>query len=159
LRRRKASHRKPSDGPPRLTQRRYQKVWHTFCAIWIASPCFASDFPAPDQISYEGVPSYSPSGGTEVLEWTEKSASTPGEPLVPSSLTPPDGLRLRWLGTAGFEISDDGTTLLLDPFVSRPDYIHVFLFQQMPIDTQAVDQYILGPLGPEGRSRVKAILV
>lgn len=30
-------------------------------------------------------------------------------------------MQLRWLGTAGFELrSEDGTTLLIDPFLSRP---------------------------------------
>src|SRR5581483_8988972 len=102
--------------------------------LFCASPsAYARDLPAPDQINYDGVPTYAPNGGTEVLEWSQKSAATAGEPLVPASLTPPPGLRIRWLGTAGFEISDDNTTILLDPFVSRPGYIDVFLFQKLPI--------------------------
>lgn len=31
----------------------------------------------------------------------------------------PDGLVLEWLGTAGFRLEMDGTTLLIDPFVTR----------------------------------------
>ncbi len=31
----------------------------------------------------------------------------------------PDGLEVRWLGVAGFAISYKGTTILLDPYVSR----------------------------------------
>ncbi|MEW6776043.1 MAG: MBL fold metallo-hydrolase [Bdellovibrionota bacterium] len=34
-------------------------------------------------------------------------------------------LSLRWLGTAGYEISALGTTVLLDPFVSRPGLPHL----------------------------------
>jgi L-ascorbate metabolism protein UlaG (beta-lactamase superfamily) len=128
-------------------------------ALAFPSQSFARNLPAPDQISYDGVPSYAANGGTEILEWAQKSAAAPNEPLVPSSLTAPAGLRLRWLGTAGFEISDDETTILLDPFVSRPGYIDVLLFQKLPIDTEAVDKYVLDPLGPNGLSKVKAVLV
>jgi L-ascorbate metabolism protein UlaG (beta-lactamase superfamily) len=31
----------------------------------------------------------------------------------------PDGLELQWLGTAGFRLSYQGTTVLIDPYVSR----------------------------------------
>lgn len=33
----------------------------------------------------------------------------------------PAGLELQWLGTAGFRFSFGGVTLLVDPYVSRPD--------------------------------------
>ncbi len=33
----------------------------------------------------------------------------------------PAGLALQWLGTAGFALSCDGTTVLIDPFVTRRD--------------------------------------
>jgi L-ascorbate metabolism protein UlaG (beta-lactamase superfamily) len=119
----------------------------------------ARDFPEPDQINYDKTPGYGENGGTDILEWSAKSASVAGEPKVPGSVTPPTGLRLRWLGTAGFEISDDETTILIDPFLSRPSIVDLFLLHRLPIDTEAVDKYVLDPLGPGGLSRVKAILV
>lgn len=36
-----------------------------------------------------------------------------------SSLGLPPGLELRWLGVAGFSLSYEGTTILIDPYVSR----------------------------------------
>ncbi len=36
---------------------------------------------------------------------------------TPSPL--PQGLSLRWLGTAGYELSYDGHTVLIDPYVTR----------------------------------------
>jgi L-ascorbate metabolism protein UlaG (beta-lactamase superfamily) len=33
----------------------------------------------------------------------------------------PEGLELQWLGTAGFRLSFEGTTLLIDPYVTRRD--------------------------------------
>jgi L-ascorbate metabolism protein UlaG (beta-lactamase superfamily) len=37
----------------------------------------------------------------------------------------PPGVELEWLGTAGFRLSAGGTTLLIDPYVSRPGLRHV----------------------------------
>jgi L-ascorbate metabolism protein UlaG (beta-lactamase superfamily) len=37
----------------------------------------------------------------------------------PRSATRPDGVSVRWLGTAGHVIEHGGTTLLIDPFLSR----------------------------------------
>lgn len=38
---------------------------------------------------------------------------------------PAGSLRLRWLGTAGYELTVGKTTLLLDPFVSRPGLLRL----------------------------------
>ena len=37
---------------------------------------------------------------------------------------PSGGLRLRWLGTAGHVVASERTTILLDPFLSRPSLLH-----------------------------------
>ena len=37
----------------------------------------------------------------------------------PAQIDLPDGLDLRWLGVAGFSLSYEGTTVLIDPYVSR----------------------------------------
>ena len=47
-------------------------------------------------------------------------ASTVADLMVePSDLGLPPGLEVRWLGVAGFALSYRGTTVLIDPFVSR----------------------------------------
>ncbi|NLD77100.1 MAG: MBL fold metallo-hydrolase, partial [Acidimicrobiales bacterium] len=47
-------------------------------------------------------------------------ASTVADLMVePSDLGLPPGLEVRWLGVAGFALSYQGTTVLIDPFVSR----------------------------------------
>ena len=114
---------------------------------------------SPDEIGYDAVPGYGIAGGTEILEWAEKSSSTPGEAPVFKALDPPPGLKIRWLGTAGFEISDDETTILIDPFVSRPTVAKA-VFKELPIDTSAVDRYVLGPIERSGGlKKIKAILI
>ncbi|MFQ6674541.1 MAG: MBL fold metallo-hydrolase [Fidelibacterota bacterium] len=82
------------------------------------------------------------------------SATDSREPDVPASLESPPGLRIRWLGSAGYEISDDSTTILVDPFVSRPGSFQ--LLHKVGIDTGAVDRYILSPVQ---QNRVKVILI
>jgi L-ascorbate metabolism protein UlaG (beta-lactamase superfamily) len=88
-----------------------------------------------------------------------KSAATPGETPVPATLQPPPGLRIRWLGTAGFEISDDDTSILIDPFMSRPGILDTFLLKPLAIDTEAVDRYVFDPMGPDGLRKLKLVLV
>lgn len=54
----------------------------------------------------------------------------------PSATAPalvPAGLRLRWLGTAGFEFKAHGTTLLIDPYLTRV----------------GLSAYLRGPLRPD----------
>ena len=91
-------------------------------------------------ISYDGVHGYDSALG-QVLEWS----SLKEEPRVRSSDKPPEGLRLRWLGTSGFELGDNKTTILIDPFVSRPRVSNPLA--PLIIDTTAVDELILKPMG------------
>jgi len=58
------------------------------------------------------------------------------------------------LGVAGYEVSDDSTVILIDPFVSRPTFVQ--LLNTIKIDTSAVRHYILAPLQ---KQNVKVILV
>lgn len=108
-------------------------------------------FVHPADISYQDVPGFHPASGLEVYEW---SAAVNDSVAVSASLSPPRGLRLRWLGTAGFELSDDQTTILIDPFVSRPTVRQ--LWRKLTIDTAAVNRYVLAPLR---REKLKAVLV
>lgn len=39
--------------------------------------------------------------------------------VAPTDLGLPAGLDVRWLGVAGFSLSYEGTTILIDPYVSR----------------------------------------
>ena len=120
----------------------------------------------PQDIVYTNVPGYGAGGGTEILEWSAKASSTPGEKQVISGLRPAPGLNIRWLGTAGFEISDDETTILVDPFVTRPTVEDSFNpFKPMEIDTAVVDKYVLKPIQAskakpaDGLKKIKAILI
>jgi hypothetical protein len=126
--------------------------------VLVTSAGWAKDFVSPDQIVYDMVPGFGPQGGTEILEWERKSASGSGEPSVPATINAPSGLRLRWLGAAGFEISDDDTSILIDPFVSRPTAFQGLF--KLDIDTEAVDKYVIEPMMREGSfNKLKAILV
>ena len=48
---------------------------------------------------------------------TRPVAHAPGAPARPSA--PQGEVRVRWLGTAGFEISAGGTSILIDPYITR----------------------------------------
>jgi L-ascorbate metabolism protein UlaG (beta-lactamase superfamily) len=41
--------------------------------------------------------------------------------------------QLRWLGNAGFEFQIDGTTLIIDPFLTRPK-AYQLLFGRVMVD-------------------------
>ncbi len=105
----------------------------------------------PADISYREAPGFHAAPGLGVYEWSAVRADTA---IVTASLQPSRGLRLRWLGTAGFEFSDDSATILIDPFVSRPG-LHQ-LAHELTIDTVAVNYYVLAPLR---KANLKAILV
>jgi len=121
------------------------------------------NFVAPDQIAYDKVPGFGAGGGTDILEWDSRSASGSDETVVRASLVAPKGLRLRWLGTAGFEISDDETSILVDPFLSRPPVNPLVSKQaklKLDIDTEAVDKYLIEPMMQSGSfKKLKAILI
>ena len=114
----------------------------------------AKRYPTPDRLSYEGIPGFDPAlaarkdSPTQVLEWShpDREDGSRRAVSIPSSLNPRDlhGLKIRWLGTAGFEISDDETVILVDPFVSRPNAAQFNTV--IATDTQAVDQYVMEPI-------------
>lgn len=57
-----------------------------------------------------------------------------------SPLNLPTGVELQWLGTSGFRLSAAGTTLLVDPYVSRPDLRTVIARrQQLQSSNELVD--------------------
>mgnify|MGYP002526229627 CR=1 FL=1 len=64
------------------------------------------------------------------------------------------GLRIRWLGTFGYEISDAQTTILIDPFITRPKPAE--LLKPIVIDTSAVQHYLLSMVD---LNKLAAILV
>ncbi len=53
------------------------------------------------------------------------------------------GVTIRWLGTAGFELAYDGTTVLIDPYLTRVG-LAPFLFRPIRPDVEAIDRYITG---------------
>lgn len=54
----------------------------------------------------------------------------------------PLGLELQWLGTAGFRLTHSGTTLLIDPFLSRAPLGAMLRARPFPVDTALVDRLI-----------------
>lgn len=54
----------------------------------------------------------------------------------------PRGLDLQWLGTAGFALSFQGTTLLIDPYVTRAGLRRLLSRQAIVSDTAAVDRWV-----------------
>lgn len=105
------------------------------------------------QISYYNIQGFSPKQGN-VIEWHTASFRNADEPDVPASRLPLPGLKMRWLGTAGFEISDDSTVILIDPFISRPNIFQLIF--PLKIDTSAVKQYALKSVPLQN---LKAILI
>src|SRR5262245_45973490 len=123
-----------------------------------ASAAWAKDFVSPEQIIYELVPGFGAQGGTQILEWEQRSTPGSSEPEVKAAIDAPAGLRLRWLGTAGFEISDNETSILIDPFLSRPNAFRALF--PLDIDTEAIDKYVVDPMMRTGSFKnLKAILV
>ena len=103
------------------------------------------------EISYVGVPGYDLALG-QVLEWSAASVDNT-EPNIKSAVKAIPGLRIRWLGTFGYEISDAQTTILIDPFITRPKPAE--LLKPIVIDTSAV-RYLLSTVDLD---KLAAILV
>ncbi len=91
-----------------------------------------------------------------MLEWSTLSREAPDEPDVPATRIPPRGLRLRWLGVAGFELSDDSTTILIDPFLTRPPLRPATLLRRLDPDSALIEHLLLDK--PD-RCRIAAVLV
>lgn len=53
----------------------------------------------------------------------------------------PAGFELEWLGTAGFRISAEGTTLLVDPYLTRPGMRTVLSRSPLRSSADAVDRH------------------
>lgn len=62
-------------------------------------------------------------------------------PTAASPKLEPGGFRIRWLGTAGFIVETSKTTVLIDPYVSRPSLPRVAL-GKLRVDRAAIDRYI-----------------
>jgi len=133
---------------------RWYLYYPVFTFLFFAQPQQAqfgsTDFPHPQSILYEGVPGYNKDDAIPCLEWS----TTNDKAAISASLDHPEGLRIRWLGTAGYEISDDSVTILIDPFVSRPKPRK--LFPKLHVDEEAVNRHVLNPLGPD---RLRLILI
>ncbi|MCO4770662.1 MAG: MBL fold metallo-hydrolase [Deltaproteobacteria bacterium] len=54
----------------------------------------------------------------------------------------PPGLTLQWLGTAGFAITYEGTTLVTDPFLSRAPFGHVARGRPLTIDPALAPTFV-----------------
>jgi L-ascorbate metabolism protein UlaG (beta-lactamase superfamily) len=54
----------------------------------------------------------------------------------------PAGLEVQWLGTAGFRLTYEGTTVLIDPFLSRIPLTGVLRRRPMPVQADLVDRLI-----------------
>ena len=118
----------------------------------LASLSFGINSKPMTEISYAGVPGYDPALG-QILEWSRASVEH-SEPNIRSAMKPLPGLRIRWLGTFGYEISDAQTTILIDPFISRPK--HTELLKPILIDTIAVQRYLFSTIDLD---KLAAILV
>src|SRR5690606_379018 len=56
----------------------------------------------------------------------------------------PPGVELEWLGTAGFRLAAEGTTLLIDPCLSRPSLRQVAARRPLQSSAAVVDRYVRG---------------
>jgi L-ascorbate metabolism protein UlaG (beta-lactamase superfamily) len=54
----------------------------------------------------------------------------------------PAGLELEWLGVAGYRLSYEGTTVLVDPYVSRVPLLSVILRRPTLPDARLIDRYV-----------------
>lgn len=54
----------------------------------------------------------------------------------------PTGLSLQWLGTAGFRLGFEGTTVLVDPYVSRCSSLQVFNHRPLHVDTSQLAKHV-----------------
>ena len=118
----------------------------------LAGPAFGNNSKTITEISYAGVPGYDAAAGP-ILEWSAASVEN-AEPNIKSAVKAMPGLRIRWLGTFGYEISDAQTTILIDPFITRPKPAE--LLKPIVIDTSAVQHYLLSMVD---LNKLAAILV
>ena len=63
--------------------------------------------------------------------------------LERSDLGLPAGLELEWLGVSGYRMTYEGTTIFIDPYVSRVKLRAVLLRRAAMPDAQMIDRYIV----------------
>ena len=54
----------------------------------------------------------------------------------------PSGLELQWLGTAGFRLAYEGTTVLIDPYLTRPSLRSSVRRRPLRASPAAVERYV-----------------
>lgn len=54
----------------------------------------------------------------------------------------PRGLTIEWLGTSGFRLSYEGSTLIIDPYLSRAPMREMLLMRPLAINRELVDRAI-----------------
>jgi L-ascorbate metabolism protein UlaG (beta-lactamase superfamily) len=73
----------------------------------------------------------------------ERDRATVADLAVPASdLGLPPGLEVRWLGVAGFVLSYEGTTVLIDPYVSRAPLGDMVRRRTVLPDRALVDRWV-----------------
>lgn len=65
------------------------------------------------------------------------------EALAQNELGLPEGLELEWLGVSGYRMSYQGSTIFIDPYVSRVRLREVLLRRAARPDAAAIDRYIV----------------
>lgn len=59
-----------------------------------------------------------------------------------SDLALPPGLSIQWLGTAGFALSYEGTTVVTDPYLSRAPFGHLVRGRTLGIDESLARRFV-----------------
>jgi L-ascorbate metabolism protein UlaG (beta-lactamase superfamily) len=78
--------------------------------------------------------------------------------LLPGSAPAQETVELRWLGVAGFSIAADDTTLLHDPYLSRPGIWKTLTSWYEPDEAVLAPLFASGSPAPE-LARARAILI
>src|SRR5690606_37009101 len=62
--------------------------------------------------------------------------------LDPATPHLPVGLEIEWLGTSGFRLAYEGTTLLVDPYLTRPGVLRVASQRPLVPDLSLVERFV-----------------
>jgi L-ascorbate metabolism protein UlaG (beta-lactamase superfamily) len=57
----------------------------------------------------------------------------------------PDGLEIEWLGVSGYRLSYEGTTIFIDPYLSRVPFRSLLLRRPTLPDPAALDRFVRAP--------------
>lgn len=60
----------------------------------------------------------------------------------PAALGLPSGVEVRWLGVAGFALTHEGTTILIDPYVTRLALGDLLRRRVVQADVAAIDRFV-----------------